>query len=178
MFARYRARLVALVAGLVLATLMGGAQARDGFAPDRLAAPPADSRPTMLWYWNGRVTPGLVDRQLAEMRAKGIREAVLFPFDTPALQPAVFTEGWFDIVEHVLREARRTGMKIWLFNDSFFPSGRGAGLVVNGGRVGDRVYEPHPELRIKGLTRIGRTVSGPAAVRPHPHPRGPVAHGG
>lgn len=38
------------------------------------------------------------------MRAQGIDEALVFPFDTPSLRPAFFSEAWFDLIEHTLRE--------------------------------------------------------------------------
>ncbi|MFJ8581747.1 glycosylhydrolase-like jelly roll fold domain-containing protein [Micromonospora sp. NPDC093277] len=139
-------------------------QAPKGLDTARFADPRPDSRPTVLWFWNGTVTPALVDRQLGELRAQGVYEAIVFPFDTTALKPTFFSEQWFAIIEHTLREAQRTGMHLWLFNDDFFPSGRGGGLVVNGGKVGDRTYEPHPELRPTGLQRTTRTVTGPMQV--------------
>ena len=117
----------------------------------------------MLWFWNGTITEDLIDRQLADMRREGIGEAVIFPDATTTLKPAFFSEGWFAIVDHALREAQRTGMKIWLYNDRNFPSGRAAGYVVNGGTVGDRTYEPHPELRAQSVGHSEVTASGPGS---------------
>lgn len=131
-----------------------------GFDAARFAAPRADSRPTILWFWNGTVTPALVDEQLADMRDKGVEEVLVFPFDTAALRPHFFSEEWFAIIEHTLREADRHGMHVWLFNDDIFPSGRGGGFVVNGGRVGDRVYEPRPDLRPDAVVRHSSVVDG------------------
>ena len=54
-------------------------------------------------------------------------------------------------------------MKIWLFNDRNFPSGRAAGYVVNGGTVGDRTYEPHPELRAQSVAHSELAASGPGS---------------
>jgi hypothetical protein len=138
----------------------------SGFDPAALADPPRDSRPSFYWYWTGNVTPDVVDAQLAEMRDKGVYQAVLFPYGGDKMQPAFLTEAWFDIVEHVLREAQRTGMQIWLFNDSNFPSGKAGGVIANGGTVGDRTYEPSPELRLKALQRSTRLVEGPATIDP------------
>jgi len=132
----------------------GPAASADGLDPARFAAPPSDSRPTTLWFWNGTVTPEIVDGQLADMRAHGIDEVLVFPFDTPQLQPAFFSEGWFDLIEHTLREAQRHGMHVWLFNDDFFPSGRGAGRVV----------AERPDLRPDGIGRFTRTVDGGGPV--------------
>ena len=135
-----------------------------GFDPAAFANPPNDSRPTVLWFWNGTITNDLIDRQLADLHARGVYNAVIFPFQTSALQPAFLSAGWFDVVGHALAEAKATGMRVWLFNDDFFPSGRAAGLVVNGGSVGDRTYAPHPELAAQTLSRQQRTVTGPATV--------------
>src|SRR4051812_37844157 len=152
------AALFAVAAALVVAAAPGASAA--GFDEARFASPPSDSRPTQLWFWNGTVTPDLVDRQLADMRAQGVDEVLVFPFDTRNLRPVFFSEDWFDLIEHTLREAQANGMHVWLFNDDFFPSGRGGGFVVKGGKVGDRTYEPHPELRPDGITRHARTVEG------------------
>lgn len=133
------------------------------FSADRFARPAADSMPLILWFWNGTVTKDLVVTTLADMRAKGVTEVLVFPFDTTALRPAFFTEGWFEIVEYTLREADRHHMRIWLFNDDFFPSGRAGGFVVNGGKVGDRTYLPRPGLRTKSVRRS--STRSPTASR-------------
>ena len=138
--------------------------ATAGFDPAAFAHPPNDSRPTVLWFWNGTVTNDLIDTQLADLRQRGVYNAVIFPFQTSALQPAFLSEGWFGVVGHALDVAKRTGMRVWLFNDDYFPSGRAASLVVNGGTVGGRTYQPHPELAAKTLSRQQRTVTGPATV--------------
>jgi len=143
-----------------------------GLDPAVFADPGTDSRPTMLWFWNGTVSTDLIDSQLAELRARGIGTAVIFPFDTPNLRPAFFTEGWFDLVGHALREAQRHGMKLWLFNDDYFSSGRGAHLVVNGGTLGGRTLPPHPELREQRVSRSRTTVTGPTTVSLVPSPTG------
>jgi hypothetical protein len=140
------------------------AQPETAFDAARFADPRGDSRPTVLWFWNGTVTPDLVNAQLADMRDKGVTEVLLFPFDTAALRPLFFSEEWFAIVEHALREALRLGMHVWLFNDDFFPSGRGGGFVVNGGRVGDRVYPARPDLRPRGIVRTTTVATGGSVI--------------
>ncbi|MEU5715770.1 glycosyl hydrolase [Streptomyces sp. NPDC020403] len=135
--------------------------AAAGYSPARFTDPPRDSRPTVYWYWNGPVTPALVDTQMADLRSKGMYEVVLFPFDNAEMRPEFFTEEWFGIVEHVLRVAERTGMRVWIFNDDHFPSGRGGEYIVKGGTVGSRTYEPRPDLRLKALWRSTTVVEGP-----------------
>lgn len=153
--------------GLALAAPPASAATPDSvpgaaFSARRFTDPPGDSRPTVYWYWNGPVTPELVDRQLADLRAKGMYEVILFSFDNDAMRPVFFTEEWFAVVEHVLRTAERTGMRVWLFNDDHFPSGRAGEYIVKGGTVGSRTYPPRPDLRLKALWRSTTVVEGPA----------------
>ncbi|MEV5454338.1 glycosylhydrolase-like jelly roll fold domain-containing protein [Streptomyces sp. NPDC052535] len=141
-----------------------GRPERDAWSERHFADPRHDSRPTVYWYWNGPVTPELVDRQLADLRSKGMYEVVLFSFDNAEMTPVFFSEEWFGIVGHVLRTAERTGMRVWLFNDDHFPSGRAGEFIVKGGRVGNRVYAPRPDLRLKALARSTTVVRGPAPI--------------
>jgi hypothetical protein len=134
------------------------------FDPAAFANPPKDSRPAIYWYWNNTITSDTTDRQMAEMRAKGVYEAVIFPLGGDSMQPVFLSEDWFTLVGHVLREAQRTGMKMWLFNDNNFPSG-GANYVVNGGTLGDRTIAARPDLRLKGLLRSTRIVTGPSTLK-------------
>ncbi|MER7177411.1 glycosyl hydrolase [Streptomyces mesophilus] len=135
-----------------------------GFDPAGFVDPRRDSRPAVYWYWNGPVTNELVERQMADLRDKGMYEVVVFPYDNADMQPAFFTEGWFDVVGHVIETAARTGMKVWLFNDNHFPSGRAGYFITKGGTVGSRTYKPRPELALKGLWRSTAVVEGPVAV--------------
>jgi hypothetical protein len=160
-----RRRVLALASAAAVVGTAGGwpiayAAPDAGSAEGRFADPRPDSRPTVLWFWNGAVTTALVADGLADLRGKGIHEVLVFPFDTAALKPAFFTEDWFAIIEFTLREAQRHGMHLWLFNDDYFPSGRAGGLVVDGGKVGNRVYPPRPDLRLKGVGHQVLTVSG------------------
>lgn len=165
-----RRQVLALASAAAVVSTVGGwsvavAGPEDGRDPARrFADPRPDSRPTVLWFWNGAVTTTLVADGLADLRDKGVREVLVFPFETAALKPAFFTEEWFALIEFTLREAQRHGMHLWLFNDDYFPSGRAGGLVVDGGRVGDRVYQPRPDLRLKGVGHQVRTVTGGVPV--------------
>lgn len=135
-----------------------------GFDPARFENPRKDSLPAVYWYWGGVITDDIIDLQMAELRDKGIWEVVLFPFNGEDMRPLFASEEWFDRVGHTLEVARDTGMKVWLFNDNNFPSGRGAMYVVNGGQLGDRTFEARPDLRLKGLWRSTSVVTGGGEV--------------
>ncbi|MEU8631867.1 glycosylhydrolase-like jelly roll fold domain-containing protein [Amycolatopsis sp. NPDC048633] len=165
---RRQALALAVATGVALripaAEAATGATSGAGFPAGRFADPRPDSRPTVLWFWNGTVTPDLVAAGLADLRGQGVHEVLLFPFETAALKPEFFSEGWFSVIEFALREAQRHGMHIWLFNDDYFPSGRAGGFVVDGGTVGGRVYPPRPDLRLKGVGHQVLTAAGGTPV--------------
>ena len=137
---------------------------KAGFDPDLFAQPRSSSMPAIYWYWGGVITDDIITTQMREMRSKGITEFVLFPFNGDDMRPVFGSEDWFDRVGHTLEEARRTGMKVWLFNDNNFPSGRGANLVANGGTLGDRTIPAQPEHRLKGLWRSTAVFEGGSTV--------------
>lgn len=164
--------LLAATVGLASGTATGDQSAaaaataavQKGFDPALFATPRPDSMPAIYWYWGGIITDDIITTQMREMRSKGITEFVLFPFNGDDMRPVFGSEEWFDRVGHTIEEAHRTGMKVWLFNDNNFPSGRGANLVANGGKLGDRTFEARPGLRLKGLWRSTAVVDGGGEV--------------
>lgn len=142
-----------------------GATPLTDFDPDRFADPPASSRPTILWFWGGTMSEERISRQLTHMREVGVQDVVIFPRENDSpMRPVFFSEEWFDRVGFAIEESKQNDMTVWLFNDNFFPSGRAGGFVVEGGQVGDRTIEPHPELRQQHLRRDSERVSGPGSI--------------
>jgi hypothetical protein len=114
-------------------------------------AEPTDAKPAVLWFWNRVQSPAQVDRTLQDMHDAGFTETVIFRMDAEPF----FSPAWFERVEHVLERSRDLGMKVWLDNDSQFPSGAAGGLIVNGGTVGGKTYAPRPDLGVKTAVRTG-----------------------
>ncbi|MBD8079870.1 glycosyl hydrolase [Cellulosimicrobium arenosum] len=119
---------------------------------------PTDQRPAVLWFWDRAQTEAQVDARLESIHDAGFREVVVFRWDG-SLPEEYFSEAWFDRVGHLLERSEELGLKVWLDDDAKFPSGMAGGFVVQGGTVGDRTYEPRPDLAVKTL------MSGGTAVR-------------
>ena len=68
---------VLLPAPMVARAAAPAAPRQHGFDPAAFADPPDDSRPIVLWFWNGTVTNDLIDRQLADLRQRGVHNAVI-----------------------------------------------------------------------------------------------------
>src|SRR3982074_1162735 len=89
--------------------------------------PPAEDGPVAMWFLNGRIEEDEVRRQIGAMAAGGvggIQVAARTGLETPYL-----SERWFQLVELVLDETQRYGIKVWLADEYPYPSG------VSGGEV-------------------------------------------
>jgi len=124
------------------------------------ADPPAVYRPMMFWAWNGQVTHEKIDRDLAEMKAKGCGGFFIHPMgehfrlqDFIAGQsPPYLSDEYFALVSYAVEHAAAEGLYAWLYDEGGWPSGTAQGAVVEG----------HPELAGKVLTVA--TAADPEAL--------------
>jgi hypothetical protein len=116
-----------------------------------------------FWFWNGPLDPNEMRRQLREMADHGVYAAMPHPrfgMDRRQyLEPA-----YWRTMSATLAEARKLGMKIWLYDEYNWPSGG----------AGGRVTEGHPELYPRGLDYQKLIVTGPTNLTlPLPPPTEP-----
>jgi len=118
---------------------------------------PTTQKPAVLWFWDRPQTEAQIDAKLESIHAAGFQETVIFRWfgDVPE---AYFSQDWFDRVEHLLSKSKELGMTVWLDNDDKFPSGSAGGFIIKGGTVGDKTYEPRPDLGVKSLASAGSAV--------------------
>ena len=76
-------------------------------------------------FWQHGESHDLLATEIDAMHRAGIAGFVLEsrPF------PGFLSEAWFDTVEFTLRKAEKFGMKVYVFDDSHFPSGYADGLI-------------------------------------------------
>lgn len=110
--------------------------------PKAFADPPGTYRPIPFWFWNGEMEEAEIDRQLREMKEKGVLEA--FIHARKGLLVPYLSETWFDRVGFTLRKAAEYGMRMWLYDEDNWPSGY----------AGGRVIEADPDCRTKNLARV------------------------
>jgi hypothetical protein len=87
--------------------------------------PPLETRPWCYWYWiNTNISKDGVTRDLEAMARVGIGEAIIGNVTemdkefTPPGNMLLFSERWWEILEHAVREGGRLGVNIGLFNSS------------------------------------------------------------
>ena len=113
--------------------------------------PPATYRAMPFWFWNGKLEIPRLERQIADMREKGIGGFFIharFGLDTEYLSPE-----WFDCVRAGIGAASRLGMEVWLYDENTFPSG-----------LSDLKVTANTEFRSKFVDLTETRVAGPASV--------------
>jgi hypothetical protein len=119
---------------------------------------PRSARPACYWYWlNGVVTKDGITRDLEALAARGVGGAYIGHIgfnnradpnaDTPQNATTVpLSDEWYDLLAHAVREGRRLGVEIGVFN--------GPGWSQSGGpwvTPGDSMqFIDYAELRVSG----------------------------
>ncbi|MBM4050621.1 MAG: hypothetical protein FJ279_36455, partial [Planctomycetes bacterium] len=116
------------------------------------ANPPGTYRPVPWWTWAGDMNEQEMDRQLKEMKQKGINEFFIFPIY--GLETPYLSEAWWRAVEFTLRRCERLGMKVWIYDDYNWPSGVCGGYLLR----------DMPWVRNWGMNYVAREVAPGAEV--------------
>ena len=120
--------------------------------------PPANYRPTPLWFWNDtRITRQGIDTQLPDLRDKcGYGGISILPFGAK-FEPRYLTSDYFDLYGYAIQRAGELGLKMALYDEYGFPSGSGG--AINGDGV-PRFTNRYPSLTLKRLDKIEEEITG------------------
>ncbi|OFX16898.1 MAG: hypothetical protein A2Z18_11415 [Armatimonadetes bacterium RBG_16_58_9] len=83
--------------------------------------------PVPFWFINGRVEEWQIVREFEMMNEKGIREVIVHP--RFGLEAEYLSDEWFEIFGWCVREAKKRGMHVWIYDELNWPSGT-AGMSV------------------------------------------------
>lgn len=92
------------------------------------ADPPREYSAAPFWFLNDDMKPEELRLQLQKMQEKGIYECVVHP--RKGLSVEYLSEDWFSGIRVILDEAKRLGMKIWIYDEQDWPSGYAGGKVI------------------------------------------------
>lgn len=84
-------------------------------------------KPVIAWALNGKLSKAGLSSQLAAFKECGFGGALIIPWG--GLPYAFMSKPWLDMVEWILRCARKSAMEIWIWDDWIFPSGFAGGIV-------------------------------------------------
>ncbi|MCA1809428.1 MAG: hypothetical protein LC725_08280, partial [Lentisphaerae bacterium] len=85
-----------------------------------------------FWAWNGKLDPAELRQQIRLMHRMGLGGFFMHArvgLSTPYLSPA-----WFACIKACVDEAKKLGMRAWLYDEDRWPSGAAGGLVTRHSR--------------------------------------------
>ena len=112
--------------------------------------PPSLYRSAPFWSWNDKLTDEELVRQIRAFHEQGI--GGFFMHSRVGLLTDYLSDEWMDRVETCVEEARKLGMKAWLYDEDSYPSGYAGGFVP----------KISPDYRAKGLAMQRLAKGDPA----------------
>ncbi len=147
---------------------------------DAFRNPPPATQPRCYWYWmDGHISKEGITRDLEAMKRVGIGAGFIGVISgqsgmEPNPDPMALSDGWWENLEHAIREGGRLGVDIGLFNSPGW-SQSGGPWVTPGQAMRHVVL---PEMRLRGPQRFAGKLPAPAgpfqdvAVLAFPAPAG------
>jgi hypothetical protein len=122
--------------------------------------PGTEWRGAPFWSWNDDLDPQELRWQVREMRRGGL--GGFFMHNRIGLVTPFMSARWMECIAATVDEARKLGMKAWLYDEDRWPSGFGGGLVVKKNpEFGIRYLELTP-AGLKGAHRFAVRKGGGA----------------
>jgi len=81
-----------------------------------------------FWFWNGNLTKKEITRQIELMDSSGIKEVIIHA--RSGLVQEYLSNEWFEIVDYAIKELKNKTMKVWIYDEFDWPSGRAGGKVL------------------------------------------------
>ncbi len=102
-------RILTVILFAVLIQFVRCGTPHDGMVSDSLL-PPEDTEPWRHWYWlNNDISKEGVTKDLEAMASVGIRRAMIGNIEGGG-PVKMFSDEWYDVIHHALREANRLGV--------------------------------------------------------------------
>lgn len=118
----------ALILAMVAATLASAATVDSAARLKTLfPKPPAEFSTLPFFVWNGEITEAMIDRELSDFSAQGVRGFIIHP--RPGLITEYLSDRWFQLVRYTSDRAKKLGMEVWLYDENSYPSGFAGGHV-------------------------------------------------
>ncbi|MFH1226940.1 MAG: glycosyl hydrolase, partial [Planctomycetota bacterium] len=90
--------------------------------------PGKDFRSAPFWSWNDKLSQAELIRQAKDMKARGM--GGFFMHSREGLETEYLGKEWMDCIKAAVKQARKSGMNAWLYDEDRWPSGFAGGLVT------------------------------------------------
>ena len=142
------------VMGLMVALVMvAGCRSEDdtGLRED-FANPPQEWASRPLWFWNGRLNEERTRATIAASREAGYAGLAILPAHNMGV--GFMSPEFLDQYKVAVEEAAAQGLKLCLYDEFWFPSGKAGGLLA----------QRYPEALSRRLDMLAVDVTGPQTV--------------
>lgn len=90
--------------------------------------PHPDCNAVLMWFWNGHITKEGITFQMEKFREQEIVNFFIHPADGISIK--YLSDEFFALIKHAVREAKRLGMKYWIYDELEYPSGPVGGQLL------------------------------------------------
>lgn len=111
---------------------------------DKMNSPMDEFTPIPFWFWNDELSEKEIERQMEEMKAKGVCGFVIHPRKGLPRSIGYLSDDYFRFVKFAVKKAEELDMKVVLYDEAMYPSGSCHGEVV----------KRNPEFASKGLKLV------------------------
>lgn len=91
--------------------------------------PPEEYNPVLMWFWNDNITKEGITYQLTKFRQQNFINFFIHP--AGGLTVTYLSDRFFELIKHAVAEAKRLGMKYWIYDEFDWPSGVAGGALLN-----------------------------------------------
>ena len=113
--------------------------------------PSGEYMPLLMWFWNDYITEDEITFQMEKMREQNIINFFIHP--TGGMLIEYLSDRYMELIQYVVKEAKRLDMHYWIYDEYEFPSGSAGGTLC----------VKYPEHRQKYLGVEERFMEMPAA---------------
>ncbi len=111
--------------------------------------PDLDYEPVMMWFWNDEVTEERITWQMEKFRQQNITNFFIHP--ALGFPIEYLSDRYMELIQYVVKEAKRLGMYYWIYDEYEFPSGTAGGILCR----------DYPQYRQKEVRVEDHKLNGP-----------------
>ncbi len=120
--------------------------------------PAKEYPPIPFWFWNGDMNDEEIVFELEQMKQQGIDEAILHARKGLAFD--YLSSTWFYKVGLALQTASKLGMRLWIYDESDWPSGYAGGKVI--------ASDPSYSVKCLSVEKIYPVLGKPVIIEEKP----------
>ncbi|MDR2774495.1 MAG: hypothetical protein LBC19_07100, partial [Tannerella sp.] len=89
--------------------------------------PSKEYKTAPLYVWNTKITRGLIDTTLTDLKEKGFGGVFVHP--RPGLVTEYISDEWYELFRYALDKGKELDMNVWIYDENSYPSGFAGGHV-------------------------------------------------